>query len=56
MNNKYYDLCYTGIKNRDEKETVNNKIENIENDYINYEDLNIPNYNISIKPRETVMK
>ena len=35
-NNNYYDLYYTVIKNRDEKEIVNIKNEN---DYINYKDF-----------------
>ena len=35
MNIKYYDLYYTVIKNRDEKEIVNDKHENNENDYNN---------------------
>ena len=32
MNNNYYDLCYTVIKNRDEKEVGNDEYEN---DYFN---------------------
>ena len=52
MNINYYDLYYTVIKNRDEKENVNDQYEN---DYTNYEDFIIPNHNISIKPRETIL-
>ena len=51
----YYDLYYTVIKNRDEKEKVKNKKEKNEKDYINYEDFIIPDYDISIKPRETIL-
>ena len=32
----YYDLYYTVIKNRDEKEIVNDEYGDNENDYINY--------------------
>ena len=51
MNIKYYDFYYTVIKNRDEKEVVDNQYEN---DYINFNYV-IPNNNISIKPRETIL-
>ena len=43
MNIKYYNLYYTAIKNRDDKESVKNKYEDNENDYINYEDFITPN-------------
>ena len=49
----YYDLYYTVIKNRDEKEIVDNQYEN---DYINFNDFITPNHNISIKPRQTILK
>ena len=39
MNFNYYDLYYTVIKNRVEKEIVDDKYENTENDYINYKDF-----------------
>ena len=39
MNIKYYDLYYTVIKNRDEKEIVNVN----ENDYINFDHFITPN-------------
>ena len=35
MNFKYYDLYYTGIKNRDDKEVVDDKNEIYGNDNIN---------------------
>ena len=56
MNIIYYDLYHTIIKNRDDKEIVENKYENKEVDYINLNDFNTPNHNISIKPRETILK
>ena len=55
-NKNDYDLYYTVIKNRADKEILNYKIENFENDYINYEDFIIPKHNISIKPRRTILK
>ena len=39
----YYVLCYSVIKNRDNKEIVNNKYENKEVDYINFNDLILHN-------------
>ena len=51
MNIECYDLYYTFIKNRDEKGIVINKINIIENDYINFDDFVIPSHNISIKLR-----
>ena len=43
MNYNFYDLFYTVIKNRDDKGIVNDEIENNENDFINFNDFNIPN-------------
>ena len=45
MNINYYDLYYTFIKNRDEKEIVNNQNEN---DYFDFNDI-IPYHYIGIK-------
>ena len=56
MNINSYDLYYTVIKNRDDKEIVNIKYEVNKNFYINYNDFVTPNHNISIKPRETILK
>ena len=42
INIKYYDLFYTAIKTRDEKEIVNIEKEDNEIDYINYEDFISP--------------
>ena len=53
MNINYYDLNYTVIKNRDEKEIVD---DTNENDFININDFITPNHNISIKPRETILR
>ena len=52
MNINYFDLYYTVIKNRDDKEIVDNQYEN---DYINFNEF-IPNDNISVKPRETTLR
>ena len=49
VNSNYYDLYYTAIKSRDEKEIVDNQYENNDNDYTNYEDFITPNHYISIK-------
>ena len=56
MNINYFDLYYTVIKTRDDNEIVNDKYENIENDYINFDDIITPNHYIGIKPRETILK
>ena len=53
MNNVYYDLFYTIIKNGDEKEIVDNQYEN---DYFDFNNFITPNHTISIKPRETILK
>ena len=54
-NIKFYDLYCTVIKNIDGNEIVNDEYENIENDYINYNDFIMPNYDIGIKPRGTLI-
>ena len=56
MNINNHDLYYTIFKNRDDKEIVNNEYENKEVDYINLKEFITPNHNISIKPRETILK
>ena len=56
MNNNYYDLYYTVIKTRDGNKNIDNQYENDYNDYINFSDFITPNHNISIKPRETILK
>ena len=52
MNFKYYDLYYSVIKNRKEKEIVDNQYENNEKDYISLNDVIIPNHYVGIKGRE----
>ena len=52
----YYDLIYTIIKKRDDKEIVNNKYEDKEIDYINLNDFITPNHDMSIKTRETILR
>ena len=49
MNNNYYDLFYTVIKNRDEKEVEDDKYEN---DYISLNDVIISNLYVGIRRRE----
>ena len=46
----YYDLYYTVIENRDEKETVDDG-----NDYIKLSDVIIPNHYDGIKRGETIL-
>ena len=53
MNINYYDLFYSVIRNRDDKNEI---LENNEKDYNNFNDLQIPNHYIGIKPRETLLK
>ena len=53
---KYYDLCYTVMKNRNDKEHVKNNYEDNENDFINFNDIITPNLSIGIRPRETNLK
>ena len=52
MNIKYYDLYYTVIRTRDDKQIVNDD----ENDYINFIDFITPNHYVGIKPRETTLR
>ena len=49
MNFNYYDLYYTVIKNRNEKENVDDKNET---DYISLNDVILPNNNVGIKSRK----
>ena len=53
MNINYYDLYFTVIKVRDENRDIDNQYENDDNDYINFNDILIPNHNIS---RETILR
>ena len=54
MNVIYYDLFYTVIKTRDKNKDIDNQYENDDKDYINLNDI-VPNENIGIKPRETIL-
>ena len=49
MNINYYEMFYTVIKNRDEKEIVD---DTYENDFISLNDVIIPNQYVGIKGRE----
>ena len=51
MYNKYYDLYYTVIKTRNEKQKVNDEFQNYENDFISLNDVIIPNHYDEIKGR-----
>ena len=53
MNNNYYVLFYTVIKNRDDKDIID---ENNENDYIDFIDFITLNHYIGIKPHGTIIK
>ena len=52
----FYDLYYTVIRNRDEKETENDKYENKENDYTKYDLFRIPKCDLGFRPRETILR
>ena len=49
MNNNYYDLYYTVVRNGDDKKIVGNQYEN---DIISLNDVTIPNHYVGIKCRE----
>ena len=51
-NTSLYDLYYTLIKTRDEKEFVDNQYENKKNDYFSLNDVIIPNHYVGIRGRE----
>ena len=52
MNVNYFDLYYTVIKTRDENKYKNDQYENHDKDYINLNDIIIPNQYIGTKSRE----
>ena len=56
MNIKFYDLYYTVIKNRDDKEIEDDKYENNEIDYFNYKDFITPNRYVRIKNDNLLLK
>ena len=49
MNINYYDLYYTGIKNRDNKEVIVDKFGNNKNDYITFTDNVTANHYVGRK-------
>ena len=55
MNIKYYDLYYTVNKNKDDKEVVDDKYENYENDFKNFNDF-IPNHYIGRKNDDEILR
>ena len=54
MKINYFDLYYTVNKVRDENEYIDNQYE--DDDYINFNDFITPNHNISITPREIILR
>ena len=56
MNIFYCDLCYTVIKNRDEKEIVDDQYENYETDYFNYSNFITPNHYIGIENDKDILR
>ena len=56
MNINYFELYYNVVKTRDTNEDIDNRYENDENDYINFEDYITPNHYVGIKPRETILR
>ena len=55
MNINYYDLYYTVLKNRDEKDNVDHQYRNNEKDYINFNDI-IPNHYIGRKNNKEMLR
>ena len=55
-NINYYDFYYSVIKNRDDKEIVNDEYENNEIDYNKFDDLNSPNSYIGSKNENIILK
>ena len=56
MSINYYDLYYTIIKNRDDKEIVNDEYEKNENGYCNLNDFITPNHYIGRKKDNEILK
>ena len=54
MNKNYYDLYFTVMKNKDDKEIVN--YDDYENDYINFKDFITPNLYIGRKNDNVMLK
>ena len=51
----YYDLYYTVIENRDDKEIVNDRYEDNENDYVNFNDI-VHNHYIGRKIKNEILR
>ena len=56
MNFDYYDLYYTVIKKRDEKEIVYNQYESNENGYISFKNFLTPNHYIGRKNKREILR
>ena len=52
MNIKYFDLYYSVIKNRGDKEILNNKYEDNDVDYFNINDFDVPKHYVGKKNKE----
>ena len=55
VNNNYYDLYYAVIKNRAEKEIVNDQYENNENNFIIFIDFITPSHFIGRKNNNEIL-
>ena len=55
INSKYFDLFYTVIKNRNDKEIEDDKYENKEVEYINLKDFIPPNHYIGRKNNNEIL-
>ena len=55
MNIKYYDLYFTVNKASDENRDIDNRYENDDNDYINFNDI-VPIHYIGIKNDNVILK
>ena len=56
MNIKKFDSYYTVNKTRDKNKDIDNQYENDENDYINFNDVIIPNHYIGIKKNNEILR
>ena len=54
MNNNFYDFYYTVIKNRNEKENVNDK--DFEKDYNNFDDFITPDHFVGRKNDKEIIR
>ena len=56
MSINYYDLYYTVIKVRNENKNKDNQYENDDNDYVNFNDIIIPNHYIGVKKNNEILR